>query len=62
MGILDKFKDQMRGRSGQKVSDTAEKKVNEKTGDKYTSQVDDAQQRIEGSMGMARDRDRPEQP
>ncbi|WP_329272793.1 Rv0909 family putative TA system antitoxin [Streptomyces sp. NBC_01451] len=62
MGILDKFKDQMRGKTGQKVSDAAEKKVNEKTGNKYTSQVDAAQQRIEGSMGMDRDRDRPEQP
>ncbi|GAA3885438.1 hypothetical protein GCM10023084_42840 [Streptomyces lacrimifluminis] len=62
MGIFDKFKGQMRGRTGRHASDAAEKKVNEKTGDKYTSQVDDGQQRVEGAMGMDRDRDRPEQP
>ena len=62
MGIFDKFKGQMRGKTGQKASDTAEKKVNEKTSDKYTSQVDDAQRRAERAMGMDRDRDRPEQP
>ncbi|MEH0419302.1 antitoxin [Streptomyces sp. B21-083] len=62
MGILDKFKDQMRGKMGHNASDAAEKKVNEKTGDKYTSQVDDAQRRAEGAMGMDRDRDTPEQP
>lgn len=62
MGIFDKFKGQMRGSRGKHASDAAEKKVNEKTGDKYTRQVDDAQQRIEGSIGMDRDRDRPEQP
>ncbi|MFI1357234.1 antitoxin [Streptomyces sp. NPDC020898] len=64
MGILDKIKEQMRGKAGQNASDTAEKKINEKTGNKYTSQVDDAQQRAEGAFGMDRDRDRdrPEQP
>ncbi|MEU6226219.1 Rv0909 family putative TA system antitoxin [Streptomyces sp. NPDC047042] len=63
MGIFDKFKDQMRGKAGHKASDAAEKQVNQRTGDKYTSQVDDAQQRAEGAMGMDRDRDRdrPEQ-
>jgi len=63
MGIFGKIKEQMHGKAGQNASDTAEKKVNEKTGDKYTSQVDDAQQRIEGAIGMDRDRDRdrPEQ-
>lgn len=62
MGIFDKIREQMRGKAGQNASDTAEKKINEKTGDKYTSQVDDAQQRAEGAIGMDRDRDRPEQP
>jgi hypothetical protein len=42
------------------MSDMAERKVNDRTGSKYESQVDDAQQKIEGSLGM--DRDRPEQP
>ncbi|WP_406861362.1 antitoxin [Streptomyces sp. HUAS MG47] len=61
MGIMDKLK----GLIGQhedkarQVSDTAEKKVNERTGDKYTSQADQAQRRAEGSLGMS---DRPEQP
>ncbi|MGW3648135.1 antitoxin [Streptomyces sp. NPDC000878] len=64
MGIFDKIKEQMRGKAGQNASDTAEKQINEKTGNKYTSQVDDAQQRVEGTIGMDRDRDRdrPEQP
>ena len=42
------------------MSDAAERKANERTGNKYESQVDDAQQRIEGQLGM--DRDRPDQP
>ncbi|MFF3376460.1 antitoxin [Streptomyces sp. NPDC002680] len=64
MGIFDKIKEQMRGKAGQNASDTAEKRINEKTGNKYTSQVDDAQQRVEGTIGMDRDRDRdrPDQP
>lgn len=69
MGIFDKIKEQMRGKAGQNASDTAEKKVNERTGDKYPSQVDDAQQRLDGAIGMDRDqrernrdRDRPDQP
>jgi hypothetical protein len=37
----------------------AKKKVNERTGNKYESQVDDAQQKLEDQMGM--DRDRPDQ-
>lgn len=60
MGIFDRFKnrqsqDRVRGKS-----DAAERKANEKTGNKYESQVDDAQQRLERELGM--DRDRPEQP
>jgi hypothetical protein len=60
MGIFDRFKSQAKGSKSKDMSDAAERKVNEKTGNKYESQVDDAQQRIEGSLGM--DRDRPEQP
>ena len=61
MGIFDRFKSNQAARDKAKgMSDTAEKQVNERTGNKYESQVDDAQQKIEGSLGM--DRDRPEQP
>ncbi|SBT94781.1 MT0933-like antitoxin protein [Streptomyces sp. DI166] len=61
MGIFDKFKSNRGMQDKAKdMSDTAEKKVNEKTGNKYESQVDDAQRRGEGALGM--DRDRPEQP
>ncbi|MCD7441617.1 antitoxin [Streptomyces lincolnensis] len=60
MGIFDKLKNQMKGGKGKDMSDAAERKVNERTGNKYESQVDDAQQRIEGQLGM--DRDRPPQP
>ncbi|MFF5498001.1 antitoxin [Streptomyces aquilus] len=61
MGIFDRFKSnrQMQDKA-KNMSDMAERKANEKTGNKYESQVDDAQQKIEGAMGM--DRDRPEQP
>ncbi|MDW4905997.1 antitoxin [Streptomyces sp. ADMS] len=62
MSIFDRIREQMRGKAGRNASDSAEKKTNQKTGDKYTSQVDDAQRRAEGAMGMDRDRDRPEQP
>ncbi|GGN62790.1 hypothetical protein GCM10011579_030380 [Streptomyces albiflavescens] len=58
MGIFDRFKGHGQHRA-KAMSDAAEKEVNEKTGTKYTGQVDDAQQKIEGAMGM--DRDRPEQ-
>jgi hypothetical protein len=60
MGILDRFKNRHAQDKARDVSDAAERKANEKTGNKYESQVDDAQQRIEGTLGM--DRDRPEQP
>ncbi|MFF4353179.1 Rv0909 family putative TA system antitoxin [Streptomyces sp. NPDC001530] len=59
MGIFDRFKSQAQHKA-KHVSDAAEQEVNEKTGKKYTDQVDDAQQKIEGATGM--DRDRPEQP
>lgn len=61
MGIFDRFKSNRQAQDKAKdMSDMAEKKVNERTGNKYESQVDDAQQKIEGQLGM--DRDRPEQP
>ncbi|ANS65750.1 hypothetical protein SLINC_3526 [Streptomyces lincolnensis] len=60
MGIFDKIKSQMKGDRAKDMSDVAERKANEKTGNKYESQVDDGQQRIEDRLGM--DRDRPEQP
>ncbi|MEU0198870.1 MULTISPECIES: antitoxin [unclassified Streptomyces] len=60
MGIFDKFKSQARNR-GKQGSDTAEQKINDKTGSKYEDQVDTGQQRVEGSLGMDRDRERPDQ-
>ncbi|MFI7403322.1 antitoxin [Streptomyces sp. NPDC049541] len=61
MGIFDRFKSNRQMQDKTKdMSDAAERKVNERTGNKYENQVDDAQQRIEGQLGM--DRDRPEQP
>ncbi|MEV3909680.1 MULTISPECIES: antitoxin [Streptomyces] len=61
MGIFDRFKSNRQAQDKTKdMSDVAERKVNERTGNKHESQVDDAQQKIEGSLGM--DRDRPEQP
>ncbi|MGW3290700.1 antitoxin [Streptomyces sp. NPDC001002] len=61
MGILDRFRSNRQAQDKAKdMSDMAEKKVNEKTGNKYESQVDQAQQKIEGALGM--DRDKPDQP
>ncbi|RPF34054.1 antitoxin [Streptomyces sp. TLI_185] len=61
MGIFDRFKSNRQMQDKAKdMSDAGERKVNERTGNKYENQVDDAQQRIEGQLGM--DRDRPEQP
>jgi len=61
MGIFDRFKSNRQMQDKTKdMSDMAERKVNDKTGNKYESQVDDAQRKIEGSLGM--DRDRPDQP
>lgn len=60
MGIFDKFKSQVKGSKAKEMSDTAEREANEKTGNRYAKQVDEAQQRIEGQLGV--DRDRPEEP
>ena len=60
MGIFDRFKSNRQMQDKAKdLSDMAERKANDRTGNKYESQVDDAQQKIEGKLGM--DRDRPEQ-
>lgn len=60
MGIFDRFKNRQAQDKTRGTSDAAERKANEKTGNKYESQVDDAQQRMEREFDM--DRDRPEQP
>ncbi|MFE0252911.1 Rv0909 family putative TA system antitoxin [Streptomyces sp. NPDC059010] len=60
MGIFDRFKNRHSQDKARDMSDAAERKVNEKTGNKYERQVDDAQQRMERGLGM--DRDKPEQP
>jgi hypothetical protein len=59
MGIFDRFRNHGQDKA-KGMSDAAEQKANEKTGNKYESQVDDAQRKIEGSLGM--DRDRPDEP
>ncbi|MFF3331496.1 Rv0909 family putative TA system antitoxin [Streptomyces sp. NPDC002888] len=62
MGIFDRFKHQARDKAKAKdMSDATERRINEKTGGKYEDQVDAAQQRAEGTLGMDRDRDRPDQ-
>ncbi|MFE0476216.1 antitoxin [Streptomyces sp. NPDC058947] len=60
MGIFDKFKGQGRHR-GKQGSDTAEQKIDERTGGRYEDQVDSGRQRVEGSLDAERDRNRPEQ-
>ncbi|MET8567730.1 antitoxin [Streptomyces sp. NPDC004783] len=64
MGILDKMKS-MAGKDkdrSRKMSDAAERQVNERTGGRYEKQVDAAQQRAEDQLGLGRERgDRPEQ-
>jgi hypothetical protein len=59
MGIFDRFKSHAQDKA-KNMSDAAEQEVNEKTGDKYTDKVDQAQQQMEDRMGM--DRDKPDQP
>ncbi|MFD5255646.1 antitoxin [Streptomyces bobili] len=60
MGIFDRFKSQGRDKA-KDMSDAAEKKANEKTGNKYESQVDSGQQQLHRRMGMDEERP-PEQP
>ncbi|MFC8241322.1 antitoxin [Streptomyces chartreusis] len=60
MGIFDRFKNRQAQDKAKDMSDTAERKVNERTGNKHEGQVDEAQQRMERELGM--DRDKPGQP
>lgn len=61
MGIFDRFKSNKAAQDKTRdMSDAAERTVNEKTGDKYESQVDTGQRRLHERLGM--DEDRPEQP
>lgn len=60
MGIFDRFKHRQAQDRARDMSDAAERKANEKTGSRYESRTDEAQQRMEREPGM--DRDRPEQP
>ncbi|MFD5009536.1 antitoxin [Streptomyces chartreusis] len=60
MGIFDRFKNRQAQDKAKQASDSAERKVNERTGNKYEGQVDEAQQRMERELGM--DRDKPDQP
>ncbi|MBA2806733.1 antitoxin [Streptomyces sp. KM273126] len=55
MGIFDRFKNRAHQDKAKEASDAAERKINERTGDRYADQVDQAQQRVEGSMGIRRD-------
>ncbi|MFJ7155910.1 antitoxin [Streptomyces sp. NPDC101118] len=52
MGIMDKAREMLHGSKGKQASDAAEQKVNEKTGGKYTEQVDQAQQQVEQKLGI----------
>jgi predicted outer membrane protein len=54
MGIFDKAKQMLQGhgKEAKQVSDAAERKINEKTGGKYTEQVDQAQQQVEKQLGI----------
>ncbi|MCX5265411.1 antitoxin [Streptomyces sp. NBC_00199] len=61
MGIFDRFKSNKAAQGkARDMSDAAERRINEKTGDKYESQVDSGQQQLHERMGM--DEDRPENP
>ncbi|MFE2523659.1 Rv0909 family putative TA system antitoxin [Streptomyces sp. NPDC059382] len=51
MGIFDRFKDQAKTK-GKDISDNLEEEANEKTGGKYASQVDRAQQEAEKRLGV----------
>ncbi|MFD7710712.1 antitoxin [Streptomyces sp. NPDC059786] len=55
MGIFDKLKNLGQSK-GSGASDAAERAINEKTGNKYSKQVDQAQQQAEDRLGVRRDR------
>ncbi|MFC7818771.1 MULTISPECIES: antitoxin [unclassified Streptomyces] len=57
MGILDKMKS-MAGKDkdrSRKISDAAERQVNQRTGGKYEKHVDTAQQQAEDRLGFGRE-------
>ncbi|MGW0947191.1 antitoxin [Streptomyces sp. NPDC002623] len=61
MGIFDRFKSNKAAQGkARDMSDAAEKQINEKTGNKYESQVDSGQQKLHERLGM--DEDRPDKP
>ncbi|TQJ53595.1 antitoxin [Streptomyces sp. NBC_00080] len=61
MGILDRFRSNKAAQDkARNMSDAAERKANEKTGNKYESQVDSGQQKLHERLGMDEERrDRP---
>ncbi|MEU0058972.1 antitoxin [Streptomyces sp. NPDC006334] len=61
MGIFDRFKGHGRHKAKQ-MSDTAEQKANERTGDKYESQIDSAQQQMHRRLDMNEERPPDQQP
>lgn len=63
MGILDKMKNMAskNKEQSQKLSDAAERQVNQRTGGKYKKQVDSAQQQAEKKLGFGRGGDREQQ-
>ncbi|MEV6729536.1 MULTISPECIES: antitoxin [unclassified Streptomyces] len=60
MGILDRAREMLHGHSKQakQASDAAEQQINQRTGDKYTKQVDQGQQQVEKQLGIDEDPDR----
>lgn len=55
MGIFDRFKNRGHQDKAKKASDAAERKINERTGDRHADRVDEAQRRAEQAMGIKRD-------
>ncbi|MCX5607571.1 antitoxin [Streptomyces sp. NBC_00047] len=60
MRILDKAKELLHGHSKQakQASDAAEQQINQRTGGKYTGQVDQGQQQVEKQLGIDDDPNR----
>jgi F0F1-type ATP synthase membrane subunit b/b' len=54
MGIFDKAQDQAKA-TGKEISDNLEQEANERTGNKYSSQIDNAQRRVEDQLGINSD-------
>ncbi|MFD9322180.1 antitoxin [Streptomyces sp. NPDC060053] len=61
MGIFDRFKSNKAAQDkARNMSDTGEQRANDKTGNKYESQVDSGQQKLHERLGV--DKERPDQP